>query len=322
MRLSKTCAHDLSDTYGKLEKLTELARKKTIFDDDESSRELNKLVASIKSDIPKLKNQIELLQQVHKPPSSKKPKNIEAHSKNVVISLQQQLAKMSTNFKSTLEMRSQSLQQQKARREMFTSGPSSSYETSNNMNSRTSRQPHNSYRPQDTQTSSLSSVVQSRPSGYSQYNPNRGMNESVARNRKDPLNNVMIDMDSGGRQYSSANDHNSHEPGRLQTQSHLQEPLLNYEDEYLSERANTMQTIETTIVELGTVFNQLATMVQVQDEQITRIDTNISETAGNVEAAHEALLNYFASMSSNRWLILKVFGILFFFFVIFVIIAG
>lgn len=104
-----------------------------------------------------------------------------------------------------------------------------------------------------------------------------------------------------------------------------QKQLLIYEDEtdqYLEERASTMQSIESTIVELGTIFNQLATMVHQQEEMITRIDSNVSETVMNVEAAHESLLRYFASVTNNRWLILKVFGILFFFFIVFVVLLS
>jgi len=83
-----------------------------------------------------------------------------------------------------------------------------------------------------------------------------------------------------------------------------------------------MQSIESTIVELGNIFNQLATMVQQQEEMITRIDSNVVDTVMNVEAAHESLLRYFASVSNNRWLIIKVFGILFFFFIVFVLFAA
>lgn len=102
-------------------------------------------------------------------------------------------------------------------------------------------------------------------------------------------------------------------------ESQEQQLLLMPERTDLSERADAMHSIESTIIELGTVFNQLAHMVQAQGETITRIDMNISETTGNVEAAHEALLGYFASINSNRWLILKVFMVLFFFFIMFVI---
>lgn len=39
----------------------------------------------------------------------------------------------------------------------------------------------------------------------------------------------------------------------------------------------------------------------------------------NVEAAHTEILKYFQSVSSNRWLMIKVFGVLIFFFLIFVV---
>lgn len=42
------------------------------------------------------------------------------------------------------------------------------------------------------------------------------------------------------------------------------------QDEYIQERASTMETIESTIVELGQIFTQLATMVKEQEEQVLR----------------------------------------------------
>ena len=42
--------------------------------------------------------------------------------------------------------------------------------------------------------------------------------------------------------------------------------LVEQQDNYIMERANTMETIETTIVELGNIFQQLATMVKEQEE--------------------------------------------------------
>jgi len=46
--------------------------------------------------------------------------------------------------------------------------------------------------------------------------------------------------------------------------------LVEQQDAYISERANTMETIESTIVELGSIFQQLATMVKEQEEQVLR----------------------------------------------------
>jgi len=83
-----------------------------------------------------------------------------------------------------------------------------------------------------------------------------------------------------------------------------------------------MQSIESTIVELGGIFQQLATMVKEQEEVVQRIDSNIEDAEMNVEAAHTELLKYFRSVASNRWLMIKVFALLIFFFVIFVVFLG
>lgn len=50
-----------------------------------------------------------------------------------------------------------------------------------------------------------------------------------------------------------------------------------------------------------------------------RIDANVDDAEINVEAAHHELLKYFKSVSSNRMLMIKVFGIMIVFFVIFVV---
>lgn len=55
-----------------------------------------------------------------------------------------------------------------------------------------------------------------------------------------------------------------------QQQQQQQLMLLEEQDTLLQSRAETMRTIETTIVELGTMFTQLAAMVKEQDELVHR----------------------------------------------------
>ncbi len=45
---------------------------------------------------------------------------------------------------------------------------------------------------------------------------------------------------------------------------------LHLQDSYIQMRADATQTIEQTIVELGSIFTQLATMVKEQEEQVQR----------------------------------------------------
>ncbi|KAL4238833.1 Syntaxin-5 [Mactra antiquata] len=95
--------------------------------------------------------------------------------------------------------------------------------------------------------------------------------------------------------------------------------LIDQQDAYINDRANTMQNIESTIVELGQIFTQLAHMVKEQEESVQRIDSNVEEAHLNVEAAHGELLKYFQSVTNNRWLMIKIFAVLIIFFIIFIV---
>ncbi|KZC04600.1 PREDICTED: syntaxin-5 [Dufourea novaeangliae] len=99
----------------------------------------------------------------------------------------------------------------------------------------------------------------------------------------------------------------------------LQQAINDDTDAYIQSRAETMQSIESTIVELGGIFQQLAHMVKEQEEMVERIDSNIEDTELNVEAAHAEILKYFQSVTNNRWLMIKIFAVLIFFFIFFVV---
>lgn len=101
---------------------------------------------------------------------------------------------------------------------------------------------------------------------------------------------------------------------------HQQQQVMLYDesDQYVQERAETMQNIESTIVELGGIFQQLAHMVKEQEEMVERIDSNVQDAELNIEGAHTEILKYFQSVSKNRWLMIKIFGVLIFFFLFFV----
>lgn len=82
------------------------------------------------------------------------------------------------------------------------------------------------------------------------------------------------------------------------------------QDTYIQTRSTAIESIESTIAELGQIFTQLATMVAEQRETVQRIDADTSDIASNVSGAQRELLKYYASISSNRWLMMKVFGVL------------
>ncbi|GLT80517.1 hypothetical protein SLA2020_519520 [Shorea laevis] len=100
-------------------------------------------------------------------------------------------------------------------------------------------------------------------------------------------------------------------------QQQQQQQLVPLQDTYMQSRAEALQNVESTIHELGSIFNQLATLVSQQGEIAIRIDENMDDTLANVEGAQGALLKYLNSISSNRWLMIKIFFVLIFFLMVF-----
>jgi len=88
---------------------------------------------------------------------------------------------------------------------------------------------------------------------------------------------------------------------------------------YQSSRVEAVQSVQRTIGELAQMFQKMAVMVTAQEEMIQRIDHDVDDTLSNVNAAQDDLLKYFHHISSNRGLIIKVFLILLFFVVFFVV---
>ncbi|KAL2346815.1 hypothetical protein Fmac_000815 [Flemingia macrophylla] len=103
----------------------------------------------------------------------------------------------------------------------------------------------------------------------------------------------------------------------LQQQQQQQQEVVPLQDSYMQTRAEALQNVESTIHELSNIFNQLATLVSQQGEIAIRIDENMDDTLANVEGAQGALLKYLNNISSNRWLMIKIFFVLIFFLMVF-----
>ncbi|XP_031630736.1 syntaxin-5 [Contarinia nasturtii] len=268
MMIAKTIGKNIASTYSKLEKLTLLAKRKSLFDDRPG--EIQELTYMIKSDLNSLNQQIARLQEMSK--SQRKitnAKHLLSHSSNMVLALQAKLANMSTDFKQVLEVRTENLKQQKSRRDQFSQGGIAS-----------------NLPPPSMRKSAQSSLLLAEQ------------------------DQVSIDMNADSTPLLA---------GDQRQQQQQQMMLYDESDNYVQQRAETMQNIESTIVELGGIFQQLAHMVKEQDEMVERIDSNVENASMNIEAAHGEILKYFQTVSKNRWLMIKIFGVLIFFFIFFII---
>lgn len=265
MMAAKKIGYDISCTCAKLEKLTELAKGRSLFGDPTS--EIQELTQVIKQDLAKMNSDIASLQQRVKARSHQDTRHMRSHSSSVVVSLQSKLADISKDFKNVLELRTENLKQQKQRREQFSASPIA--------------------------------APSSLPSAAFGGSPDNAFGSVLFESDRRGSGDVSIDMDS------------VHRNSQMQ--------LLEEQDAYIQERADAMENIHSTIVELGTIFRQLAEMVKEQEEQVIRIDANVDETQTNVEAAHTELLKYFKGITSNRWLMIKIFLVVIVFFIIFIV---
>ncbi|CAK9291562.1 unnamed protein product [Gordionus sp. m RMFG-2023] len=281
-RIAKVIGKDLTNTYSKLEKLTLLASNKSLFDD--KSQEIQELSSIIKQDISSMNSQLIELQKFLKQQKAHQTrinKHVEKHSNSILYTLQSKLASISNDFKNILEMRSENLKQQKTRQSKIVECDTNTKKFAHSL--------HRDYGEGSNMvpTSSTAPFMRFQKALATNYDP------TVFRTAT-----AVIPM-----------------PLQAQAQSTMRDQT----DSLLESRAGAVQTIESTIVELGTIFTQLANMVKEQDEIIQRIDANVEETHFSIEAAHSEILRYFHSLSSNRWLMIKIFAILVIFVVLFVI---
>ncbi|KAF9892805.1 cis-Golgi t-SNARE syntaxin [Aspergillus nanangensis] len=261
----------ITGTTAKLQRLAELAKRKTLFDD--RPVEISELTYVIKQDLASLNQQIASLQQLtlsQHPKSSRSKADQEGeHNDNVVVMLQGKLADVGANFKEVLEVRTKNIQASRSRTENFVSSVSSKSQTALD----TQRSDSPLYNPSGRRTP--------QPGGSSDLLTLEPSNPS-------PLGRPSIHSDQQLLVMEEAQNNNS----------------------YIQARGEAIDAIERTISELGGIFGQLAQMVSEQSEMIQRIDANTEDVVDNVQGAQRELMKYWTRVSGNRWLIAQMFGVL------------
>lgn len=252
--LAAEIGKNISQTSAKLQKLTKLVSKKSLFDDP--AAEINELTFVVKQDIQNLNAKLESLQELRTHGKSARGNaQTEAHTGSIVDNLKGKLMDATKSFKEVLQTRSSNIRAAEDRKKHFGA----------------------------LDAPGTSSLTQRKGNGE-----------------------VVLEMP----------------PSSSTTlQSAQQQQLVLRQDNYHQTRADAVQNIESIIVELGGVFQQLATMVSEQGEMVQRIDENIAEVETNVGAAHGQLLRYFDSISGNRGLILKILGLILLFATIFIVVS-
>ncbi|KAF2192573.1 putative ER-golgi SNARE complex subunit Sed5 [Zopfia rhizophila CBS 207.26] len=279
----------ISGTMAKLERLALLSKKRTLFDD--RPVEIAELTYIIKQDLSQLNGQIKALQALtaKQHPNAKSGSGDQEgeHSHNVVMLLQGKLADVTGNFKDVLEVRTKNIQASRSRTENFVSSAASHSQTS---------------------------LDPGRTDSPLYQTPQRGRSPGGYQNTNAAQQDLLSLEPSGSSALS-----------RSGPQSDAQLLLMEEaqpQNAYIQQRGQAIETIESTIAELGSIFGQLAQMVSEQSEQIQRIDANTEDVVDNVQGAQRELMKYWSRVQGNRWLVAKMFGVLMIFFLLWVLIAG
>ncbi|KAG9090907.1 cis-Golgi t-SNARE syntaxin [Ceratobasidium sp. 370] len=314
-RIAGAIGRDIAGTTVKLEKLAQLAKRKTLFDDKpveisvrpplkiqqplhpNSTRQLRghlissprsptdmkhdtrqELTYVIKQEIASINKQIATLQAYVKQQNASKSggqREVEEHNNNVVMLLQSKLANTSMSFKDVLEIRTQNMKESKDRTDQFV---------------------YSAGQAAANAPPPASSLLFADPADSRSKAKVKGKARAAVQDSD--LLALDIDRAEAGEMPNGGGD------------GYMQMQLVERQDNYLQERSTAIESIESTIAELGQIFTQLAQMVAEQRETVQRIDADTVDIANNVAGAQRELLKYYSSISSNRWLMLKVFGVL------------
>ena len=295
-RMSARVGRGIHSTSQKLERLAQLAKSAGTFDDP--SRDIAELSAVIKQDITALNSALAEL-QTHAS-HTQETKQGQDHSVTVVDTLKSRLMGATKSFKEVLTQRQEVVKEQNERRARY-GGAGVGANRPNAFRRADFGKGSGGAFPRATHQADGGAGPGDASSAVARFQP-PGSRGSLQGGGMLPTHHGQ----GGGGGFATGD----------QTQGQL---LVQGQDQYLSARSEALQNVERTITELGGIFQQLATMVSEQGELAVRIDENVNESVANVDNAQTQLLKYMNSISSNRWLIMKIFGVLISFLVFFVV---
>ena len=300
---AQSISNDIDRTSQKLQRLAQLCQKKGLFEDHTTA--IQELTYVIKQDLAKITEDVKALQDMSASRSGGGGRGQQAaHVESVVGSLNKGVNTATKNFKDILEVRTKNMRESKSRTDHF------------------------------VHAAGIAN------GGGSAGHPGHGAGAAAAHLRNNPLYSSQSNrassapptspgkMDDGARfEYLSLGDDvpsqgdNPYARTPQSLQQEQQQALLLHDasDAYLESRSTAIETIESTIAELGGIFQQLAQMVSEQRETVQRIDANTDDVLVNVDRAQYEITKYWRRVSGNRMLMLKLFGVLIVFFLLFVL---
>ncbi|KAK9839703.1 hypothetical protein WJX81_007141 [Elliptochloris bilobata] len=295
---AKRISAGITGTAEKLQRLSQLAKRTSMFDDP--AVQINELTSLIKQDIQGLNGALTDLSTFQSRQANGN-RQIASLSTNTVDDLRGRLKDTTASFRDVLTLRQENLKVHQGRRQLFSAAPES--------------RPF----PGTAAQPGLPNLL-SRPAGGGVLHGRPAAPLFGSTSVRGSLQGGSSGGGGGGGGGGDVEAGASEQQPLLGDAAQQQQlALLAPQESYQSSRAVALQNVERTIHELGAIFQDLALMVQQQGEMALRIEDNVDGTLENVNQAQAQLLKYLNTISSNRWLILKVFMVLMAFLVLFLV---
>jgi len=334
-------SRDIAATSSMLTELTQLVRQKSLFQDD--SQQVNELVVRIKSAIENLNGRLDYAERQSTQQKRTLGKNSQSaqEASNVVGQLQEEFGQAAAGFKTILQQRTDVMKETTDRkRDIYGNGngandvedipilnlenrpPVYDYSKDNDNNGGFGASMGASGFPTLDLTSGMMAAGEPtgsqlpRPHGATPINSHMSLSTpSFPGSATSNYYGNSQSQSNGGAAIMSPFDIQRMEQESGQDQMMQLIPDQNY----LRERADAMQQVETNIVELGAVYNRLATMVHEHKDMVQRVEDNVEETNTMINLGMNQLVETLRNLQTNRALVFKLVSILVVFIISFII---
>lgn len=305
-------SRDIAETSALLQQLASLVRRHDSQDDNGT---MNRLVVRIKQNIESLNGRLDMASRQSK--SSLPHKQASQQTDNLVKGLHSEFAQTATGFKDILQERTDAMNRKdQQKQEVY------------------GRDDDDGEVPAIPDLDLMSSPMFQENTGSMGLDLTSSLKESSTTNGSSPLprpHGLHGDIGNGGgssmrhRLNASSNYYNNESqamtPYELQQMEEAQglTQQLIPETDYFQSRADAMETVEANMVELGTIFNKLAVMVNEHADMVQRVEDNVEEANMNVNLSLATLTDTLMSLKTNKKLALRIGAIMTLFIIFFII---
>jgi hypothetical protein len=339
-RAAGEVSRDLQKTAKLIQDLTQLVKKRGVFDGASTSQAIESITAQVKADVSRLSNQLDGLQSfvdakraealragaapgkprtaVNPPIGANSPSgSVSAssydvlnsihglsHSDMVLASLKQQLLGFSVGLRDVISARGEGIKQARDRRSAF--GRTAAKDLGRPLELTAPPPPISppSSTPMHSSRQLPTEMSEKAFIPISGSFQNQNMNQSQ-RPSIETMGQRFSSSSSSTTTSTAITTSSAANAFQIVTQQQLDPEVA-----FVNSRAQDVRHVEAAVTEIATLFGRLATLVAEQGNQIDRIDGDIESASGQMDLASTQLQRAYDSAASNRMLALRIIGVL------------